>query len=176
MNIILIGMRGSGKTTIGKALAKILDFGFIETDELIVAKSEFSTITDIVKEKNWSFFRNLESQIMQDPDITARDDVVIATGGGVVTDGKNIENLKNAKSVFIWLKCSINEIIKRIGNDTSRPLITNSDSFIDDLRKVYKAREQLYKKYADIIISSEEKAETVADNIIAKLKEKTYYD
>lgn len=162
-------MRGSGKSTIGTLVADKLKMPFIEIDDLIVAKAGM-TIAEIVKRTSWSNFRHLESEVIQD--MVGRDNLVMATGGGVVTSKRNIENLKKNKSFLIWLKCSIDIIIHRIGKDNSRPFITSAETFADDLRKVYEGRKDLYAKYADITISSEEDTETVANNIIAKLAER----
>lgn len=170
MNIILIGMRGSGKTTVGKLLAKKLNINFIETDELVVTDFGIS-ISEIVDKFGWSKFRESESKIMIDLALTRTNDV-IATGGGVVENEQNMDKLKNNNNIIIWLKCSIDTIINRIGNDNSRPLITNGGNFTDDLRKVYKVRESLYEKYADITVSSEDKPELIVAEIVSILKVK----
>lgn len=172
MNIILIGMRGSGKTTVGGLLARKLNFNCVETDNLIISKSGFSKIADIVAQKGWKYFRDLESQILQSPEIAQSNDAVVATGGGVVTDDKNMQNLKKGKNIFVWLKCPIDKIIARIGRDGSRPFLTDEKKFADDLRKVYKHRESLYAKYADIAVSSDNDAQETANNIIDALKER----
>lgn len=163
-------MRGSGKTAIGKLLARKLNKNFVETDQLIVTDLG-KPISDIVKEFGWNKFRNTESKIMQDLALTRTNDV-IATGGGVVENAQNFNKFKSNDNLIIWLKCSIESIIKRIGTDNTRPKITNADTFEEDLRKVYRGRESLYQKYADTIISSEENVTTVVNNIFIKLKER----
>lgn len=174
MNFVLIGMRGSGKTTIGKRLAAKLKRNFVETDEL-VEMQEGLQIREIVKKFGWSKFRESESKIMIDLALRRTNDV-IATGGGIVENQQNIARFKSNNDIIIWLNCSIDKIIERIGNDKLRPFITNENSFERDLRKVYKGREPLYKKFADIIISSNEDVKTVVNNIIAKLEENNSYD
>lgn len=170
MNIILIGMRGSGKSIIGRLLAQKLDKNFIETDKLIEIQ-EGLLIRKIVKKFGWDKFREFESKIMQDLAENRTNDV-IATGGGAVENEKNITAFKNNNDVVVLLSCSIETIIRRIGKDTERPLLTVSNNFSQDLRKIYKRRRNLYAKYADIIVSSEESANKATNNIIFILKER----
>lgn len=163
-------MRGSGKSTIGKLLAKRLGKTFVETDELVVTDIGMP-IREIVNKFGWNKFRESESKIMIDLALTGTNDVIV-TGGGVVENKQNIAKFNSNNDVIIWLRCLVDTIIKRIGSDKSRPMIANSDNFKDDLRKVYKTRKSLYRKYADIIISSDEDAAIVVNKIIDKLKER----
>lgn len=170
MNIILIGMRGSGKTAVGKFLSKKTGFELVECDNLL-EKSAGATIPEYIAQNGWAKFRDLESKIIAD--VSKRDNTILSTGGGVVENEINIAKFKsNNNDVIIWLKCSIDKIIERIGNDKSRPFLLNLTNFADDLRNVYKTRKKLYKKYADITVLSEENVQTITKNIIGKLKRK----
>lgn len=164
-------MRGSGKSTIGPFLAKKLKRQFLEVDDLICAKAN-KKVSEIIKNDGWSKFRAYESSIISDISHTL-DNAVIATGGGVISNKDNIINLKNNGGILILLTCSIETIIKRIGNDTNRPLLTNANTFEEDLKIVFIERKSLYKSFADVIISSDgnNPSETV-ENIIRALKQR----
>lgn len=165
-------MRGSGKNTIGKLLADKLEKNYIDMDQLLVLQEKMP-IKDFVNKSGWNKFREIESNLMKDLAKTKTNEV-IATGGGVVENGQNIIQFKNKKDVIVWLKCSIETIISRIGDKTNIPLLTDADDFEQDLRRVYKERLPLYEKFADVTVSSEDNPESVATNIISKLKEKGY--
>src|SRR5258708_33419605 len=98
MNIILIGMRGSGKSTIAKKLAKKLDKQFYDMDTLLEKKVGM-TLPEFVATNSWEVFRNKESEIAKE--ISAVTNAVIATGGGVIVRQKNIDTLKK-NGVFIF--------------------------------------------------------------------------
>lgn len=165
MNIILIGMRGSGKSTVGKLLAQKLKKQFIEIDDLIVAKAGKS-IKDIVNDDGWGRLRQYESDIVAEiPNIV--NDAVIATGGGVVIREINIGNLKKNDGIIVLLDCSIDTIIRRIGEDKNRPLLTDARNMKEDLQCVLVSRKQLYKQYADLVITSDSKdAHQVTDELV----------
>ena len=107
MNIVLIGMRGSGKTTVGKILARKLGRELIEMDELIIQRAGLS-ITEIVARYGWSKFRDVEEEIVSD--VAGLNNIVNATGGGVVTKEKNIVQLKK-NGVLVWLKASVDTLV-----------------------------------------------------------------
>ena len=91
MNIVLIGYRCCGKTSAGKYIAEKLNRKFIDTDDLIKEKAE-SSIDDIVFRHGWQYFRELEKGVIKE--VSSNDNLVIATGGGVVTERENVDNLK----------------------------------------------------------------------------------
>lgn len=150
MNIVLIGMRGSGKTTVGELLAKKLNRDLIETDALIVAKAGMS-IAEIVEKHGWEHFRDLESEIAKEMAIV--DNALIATGGGVVVRWKNIERLKK-NGMLIYLKTDVDTLVSRIGNDPNRPALTKKKSLRDELTQVLQVRRSLYERAADKIIET----------------------
>src|SRR3990170_6340038 len=110
MNIVLIRMRGSGKTTIGKVLAERLSRSFIETDREIERQTGRS-ISDFVKTNGWTSFRDVEEQVVKD--IAYLDNLVIATGGGIVERSNNIKQFKD-KGILVWLVANLTTYVKRI--------------------------------------------------------------
>lgn len=146
MKLILIGFMGSGKTTVGNLLAKKLNLEVIEMDELII-KQEGKSINNIFSQDGEIKFRELETQIAKDLDI--KNNVVISTGGGVVTNKKNIDYLKkNGKIIF--LKTSFTEIEKRLKNVKDRPLFKDKKK----AKELFIFRQSLYEEYADLIVNT----------------------
>lgn len=165
MNIVLIGMRGAGKTTVAKLLSKMLQKEVLETDDL-VAKKTGMTIADIVKKNGWDYFRVIESEIIDD--VSEKNNIIISCGGGVVIQPKNIELLKQKGKVF-WLQVSTKTLLKRIGNDKNRPSLTGKPQKAD-MEETLKNRYDLYKNAADVIIDTEKLSKKeVAQKIIDSL-------
>ena len=150
-NIVLIGMRGSGKTTIAKLLAKKLSKQSVELDKLIAEKVGVS-IQTIVKTHGWNFFRNKESEIAKD--VSLKNNMVISTGGGVILKQENIDALKK-NGIFILLNASVETLLKRIGNYSKFPSLTNKKTPKEELILVLKQRKHLYQKAADAIINTD---------------------
>ena len=119
MNIVFIGMRGSGKTAVGKILAQRLSRELVELDELVAQKAGM-TIPEIVARQGWEKFRDIEEEVTAEA--TQRDNIIIATGGGVVTREPNITNLKE-NGMVVWLTAGIDTLLQRIGDDKNRPLL-----------------------------------------------------
>ncbi len=114
---------GTGKTTIGKRVAKSLGFKFVDTDSLIVKKAGKS-IPRIFKDSGEDVFRALETEILME--CRKKSDQVISTGGGIVTRTENLELLKSAGYV-IWLKASPEIIFERVSRNQNRPLLQTRD-------------------------------------------------
>lgn len=166
MNVVLIGYRGTGKSTVGKIVAARLGLKVLSTDAEIV-KSAGQTVPQIVEQQGWDFFRDLESKICQD--LAGKDGLVIDTGGGAVLRPQNVEVLKRTGKLF-WLTASVETIGKRIGSDTQRPSLTGTKSFIDEIQDVLRERTPKYHAAADHVIETEGKSVTqVADEILARL-------
>lgn len=158
-------MRGAGKTTIAKLLSKKLQKEVVETDDL-VAKKAGMTIANIVKNNGWDYFRNLESEVIQD--IAEKNNIIISCGGGVVVKPKNINTLKQNGKIF-WLQVSVATLLKRIGNDNNRPSLTGRPQK-EDMEIVLKERYEMYKKAADKIIDTEKLSKKeVAEKIIESI-------
>ena len=167
MNIVLIGMRGSGKTTVGKLLARRLGKQFIEMDELIVQRIGLD-IPEIVKRYGWEKFREVEEEVTRE--VAELDNVVNATGGGVVTREENVRELKK-KGKLVWLKANTDTLLRRIDNDEYRPSLTGR-SPREDLEAVLAERTPIYEQVADFIIETEgKKPEEVAEAIAKQYSE-----
>jgi shikimate kinase len=162
-NIVLIGMRGSGKTTIGAILAGRLHREFIPMDALIVYEAGM-TIPDIVDTHGWEHFRTIETQVARK--VAHLKGTINATGGGVVLSPENVEALRESGIVF-WLDVSIDNTLKRIGEDPNRPSLTGNASRRDDIAATYAERESLYRDAAHYRISTDEKTqEEIAAEIV----------
>jgi shikimate dehydrogenase len=163
MNIVLIGMRGSGKTAVGKALAQKLGRELIEMDELIVGKAGMA-IPEIVEKYGWARFRDLEEELTAE--VAKRDNIVHSAGGGVVTREQNIAKLKQ-NGILIWLTAGIDTLLQRIGEDAGRPPFVKGRTRREDMEITLAERLPLYQKAADITIDTENKTpEAVAEAIV----------
>ena len=148
MNIVLIGYRGTGKSTLGRLLAARLGRELVSTDAEIVKRAR-RTILEIVAQQGWDYFRDLESDICRE--LASRDQLVIDTGGGAILRAQNIEALKKEGIVF-WLRASVETIARRIGGDSHRPSLTGTKSFVDEIQDVLQERTPKYQAAADHII------------------------
>lgn len=147
-NIALIGFMGSGKTTIGRILAKHLEMKFIDLDKLIAAR-EKKTIPEIFEEKGEEYFRKLERDIAEEE--SKDNNVVISTGGGIIIDNENIKNLKKS-SFVVYLDCELDCIYERIKNSKTRPLILNNEDVYTRIKELYERRQMLYRISADFTV------------------------
>lgn len=152
-NIVLIGMRGGGKTTTAKLLAERLGKERIEMDDLIVARASMS-IPAIVQKFGWEHYRDLESQLAQE--ISHRDNLVISTGGGAILRADNVAALKR-HGVCVLLAPPIKVSVSRIGNDPNRPALTNLASQEEEMERIWSERKELYEAAADEIIDTSDK-------------------
>ncbi|MBI2085741.1 3-phosphoshikimate 1-carboxyvinyltransferase [Candidatus Daviesbacteria bacterium] len=151
INIVLIGMRGSGKTTIAKLLSQKLNRRCLELDNMVVKKVGLP-IPIIVEKHGWDFFRNKESEIAKK--VSLENNIVISTGGGIILRQENIYALKE-NGVFILLNASVETLAKRIEKYSQLPPLTDKKTPREELGFVLEQREALYKKAADIIIDTD---------------------
>jgi shikimate kinase len=171
MNIILIGYRGSGKSTVGSRLASQMRRRFVDTDDLIESKE--GQISDIVKSHGWDYFRAMEKKMIEE--ISKENDLVIALGGGAVLDPVNIVHLER-NGFIIWLKADREVLRKRLDQDprtfASRPPLTGKGA-LDELEEMMAFRNPFYDKAAKIQFdTSSMDVEAVVENILTVLKEK----
>ncbi len=145
-NIILIGMPGCGKSTVGVLLAKILGFSFIDSD-LLIQKSENKKLYEIINENGTEYFKQVENRI--NATINA-ENTVIATGGSVVYCEEAMEHLKSIGKV-VYIKVTPEQLKMRINNISTRGIVKRQGETILDL---YNERAPLYEKYADITVES----------------------
>lgn len=148
-NIVLVGFMGSGKTTVGKMLAELLGYKFIDTDE-IIEQSEGKSISDIFLEEGEQRFREIEARIAGG--ISGLEGHVISTGGGIVTNRENISNLKKA-GLLVWLKATPETILKRVGSENHRPLLNTEDP-LEKIKSLLAVREQFYAE-ADLSVDTD---------------------
>lgn len=153
MKIFLIGYRCTGKTTIGKMIARRLNFNFIDTDHLI-EKHLGLTILEIIEKQGWGKFRQIEKQILLDTKNNIN--TIISTGGGIIIDRDNQQFIKK-NGVCIWLYADIQTIIARLNYDNKtlslRPALTNKD-LVEETNEIVKKRIPLYKNTSHIKIDT----------------------
>lgn len=166
MNVVLIGYRGTGKSTVGKIVTARLGRTLVSTDAEIV-KRVGQSIPEIVVLHGWDYFRDLESQVCQE--LAGRDGLVIDTGGGVILRSQNVEMLKKTGILF-WLTASVDTITKRIGLDTQRPSLTGTKSFVDEIQDILCERTPKYKAAADHVIATDGRSIVqIANEILVRL-------
>lgn len=166
-NIVLIGMRGSGKTTVAKLLAQKLNKEYLELDDILVGKVGM-TIPEIVEKHGWDYFRDKESEIVQE--VSLYQDKVISTGGGIVIRPQNIEALKK-NGVLVLLKAQIETLLSRIGNDANRPFLTNKKTRREEIEELLKQRKKLYEQASNEIIDTDNLyAKEVMNKILLKME------
>ncbi|PIQ77224.1 3-phosphoshikimate 1-carboxyvinyltransferase [Candidatus Peregrinibacteria bacterium CG11_big_fil_rev_8_21_14_0_20_46_8] len=150
-NIILSGMRGCGKSTLAKALAKKMKREYIDLDT-VIEKRAGKTIAEIVAAKGWNYFRTLEAQAVTK--ISRKKNIIIAVGGGTVLFQKNVKQLKQHGKI-IYLNCSVSSIQKALAKNKHRPSVTK-ESVLEEAKALYAKRHPIYAKNADVIISGVE--------------------
>lgn len=146
-NIYIIGLPGAGKTTIGKALAKMTGLRLIDTDEMIEKTTDMS-INEIFNSFGEKYFRNIESEIFEN--IKSEENAVVSTGGGIILSENN-RNIIKERGVCLYLKRDVQTILKYIKCE-QRPLVRNRN----DLNKLFSEREGIYENTSDIKYSLKE--------------------
>ncbi|HYG75820.1 MAG TPA: shikimate kinase [Planctomycetota bacterium] len=159
MKLVLIGLRGTGKSTVGRLLAQQLGWPFFDTDTIVQERSGMS-IREIFEQKGEPHFRALEAGVVQD--CTKNDPAVIASGGGAVLNGNSVEAMK-AGGFVVHLTAEPAELYRRISLDNSshatRPqLVKEAQSGIDELKKLMLARAAIYARARDVEVSVENRS------------------
>ena len=149
LNVYLVGMMGSGKTTVGKLLAEKLDYRFLDTDILIETIAG-KTIKEIFAQEGEVKFRELETQVLAE--VCAYTRSVISTGGGIVLEAKNWSYLHYG--LIIWLDAPVELLVKRLAGDDTRPLLKETDLNLK-LTSLLEQRKSFYEE-ADLHIVIEE--------------------
>ena len=167
-SIALIGFMGTGKTTVGKALAEKLGKEFIEMDALIEEKAG-KAIPDIFRDDGEIGFRELEIEVAKE--VARRKNAVIACGGGVVLNKINIDRLIQ-EAIVVYLTAKPEIILKRTSVDaTNRPLLKTPDK-ISRIKELLRFRKPFYERAADIEIdTSSLDINAVVEQIVDKLKD-----
>ena len=168
--IILTGYRATGKSSIGKILADLLGFDFIDTDQAI-EKRQGETIAEMVGRGGWDLFRRKEEDMLLE--LASSKNKVIATGGGSVIHENAWAKLRE-EALAVLLTADIKTICQRLAADSEtddqRPALTEMGT-MDEIAMVLDERQPLYEKSSDLIINTEGKtSEEVAEFILAELK------
>lgn len=148
-NVTLIGMPGSGKSTIGVVLAKILRYQFLDSD-LLIQNEENRTLAEIIEQEGPERFKEIENRVNASIDVT---DTVISPGGSVIYCEEAMEHLKAIGKV-VYLKLSVESLSQRLGNLKGRGVLLKDGQSLQDL---YEERVPLYEKYADYVVDEEGK-------------------
>ncbi len=172
MNIVLIGYRCVGKSTVGSRLAACLQMGFVDTDDLI-EEHQGTHIGEIVKFHGWDYFRAIERKVISE--ISNYDDLIIAPGGGAVLEPDNVKALKR-NGFIIWLRADVQVLLQRMAKDrrtaTGRPSLTGKGG-LEELKEVLAQREGLYEKASEVQVdTSLLDVYGVVNNVISILQER----
>jgi len=144
MNLVLIGYRGTGKSTVAMRLADELGMKVVSLDQEIVRHAG-RPIPEVVAQHGWPHFRDIESEITQR--VSNLDGIIIDAGGGVILRPENVSNLRRSGMLF-WLRASVPVIVKRIEGGTERPALTAAKSFTEEVEDVLRERTPLYEAAA----------------------------
>ncbi len=164
VNLYLVGMMGSGKTTVGGLIATELGYGFVDTDA-IIAQVTKQSINQLFAEVGEAEFRQIESQVLAQ--VCAYTNLAIATGGGIVTQQKNWSYLHYG--LIVWLDVSVEVLYERLKADTTRPLLQTTD-LLGKLQNIFQQRQPLYSQ-ADlhIRVSEQETESQIASRVMEQI-------
>lgn len=160
-NIVLVGFMGTGKTAVGKEIARALGMQFVNTDDIIEKKAGMP-INDIFARKGEFCFRQIERDVMME--VSSNVDSVIDTGGGAVINELNVKDLK-MEGILFCLNAAAGEIFKRAGNEAHRPLLNVSDP-LDRINYLLKKRAPYYKRADYQIDTNGRSIKEIAEEII----------
>ncbi|WP_447964224.1 shikimate kinase [Nitrospira sp. Ecomares 2.1] len=166
MNIVLIGYRGTGKSTVATILGQRLGRTVTSTDEEIVKEAKQS-IPQLIEQFGWDHFRNLETGVCQK--LTGQENLVIDTGGGLILKEENVRMLKENGKIF-WLTAEVSTIASRISGDTQRPSLSGTKSFVEEIEEILEIRTPHYQAAADHVIQTDQiSPEHIADAILSHI-------
>ncbi len=164
-NIVLTGFMGTGKTAVGRYLAKRLGFAYLDIDREIERVSQ-KTITEIFKTQGEEAFRDLESEVIGAASLLSN--TVISTGGGAVIRQDNVSKLRE-KGIIVCLDASAETVFERVKNNKDRPLL-NTDDPLQRIRELMAERKVYYQR-ADFIVNTEGLSPAqVVDNILKLIR------
>jgi len=165
-NVVLVGFMGSGKSSVGRLLARALRGRFVDTDKLVVERTGMP-ITDIFARHGESWFRNAETQALRS--LIGGSRLVVATGGGVAAIPENVPVLKELGFV-VWLTASEEVIWSRVSRNKNRPLL-HTENPRQTVRELLEKRNPLYEAAADLKIDTTELTHAeVAERIWASMR------
>jgi shikimate kinase len=152
MNVVLIGYRGSGKSTVAKLLAAALEMPRVCLDDEIVQRAG-KRIAEIVSAHGWEHFRDLESEVVRS--FAEKDGWIIDAGGGVILRQENVGKLRK-NGTLIWLTAPPSVLSGRIHGDSERPALTQGKTFLEEVEEVLEERLPLYRAAAHRTIDTAE--------------------
>ena len=164
MNILLIGFMGSGKSTIGRKLAKLLEYSFVDTDS-VIEEDQGCSVAEIFKYGGEECFRKMETRLLQK--LKNVENSVIATGGGIVLREQN-QRLLQEIGKRVYLNVPQEELQQRLKNDRNRPLLKEKDPETV-VQKMMKERVLLYEQAEYIVDAGQRSPQKIASEIINKL-------
>lgn len=154
---------GSGKSTVAKALGRILDFAVVEMDDLVYEKTKTKDMQEVFVKGGEMLLRETEIAIAKE--YSSVDNVVVSTGGGVVLNKIILDYLRQQEGVVVFLRANFATLSLRLKGDSSRPLFQNRSQALS----LYQDRQPLYVKYADKIIDVDGKSVTAIVQEISRL-------
>ena len=160
LKICIIGMPGSGKSTIGRILSKKLNYKFFDTDEDIEDKTK-KKINDIFTHEGEDHFRELETRVLSK--LIKINKIVISTGGGIILKNKNILN----KCFNIYLQCDEDVLIERASRNKDRPLLLTDIK--KNMKNLFNERKDIYNNLADLKINTKSDIQKTITEILNKL-------
>ena len=163
MNIVLIGMPGSGKSTIGVVLAKHLGYTFIDSD-IVIQEKHKKLLCELIDEFGEKGFLKIENDVNKSLDV---DRTVIATGGSAVYSEESMMHLKKS-SIFVYLKVNNSELDNRVTDLKERGVVTNGK---ETMQEIFEDRTRLYQRYADVTIDEDEFSAISVPKIVEEIEE-----
>jgi shikimate kinase len=160
-HVVLVGMMGSGKTTVGRRVAAVLGRPFADSDEIIEARTG-RTVAEIFAAEGEPAFRTIETEVLGEC-LDASEPTVIAAAGGVVLEAENRRRLGGAGTV-VWLKVPVGTLVDRVAGSTHRPLLDEDPEGV--LAELSEAREALYLAVADLTLDASQPLDDVVGCII----------
>ena len=148
--IVLVGLMGSGKTTVGRRLATRLGARFVDTDDVVVARAGKS-VRDIFTQDGEAVFRELESKALEDS-LCGEGDVVVAAAGGCVLSQANRDTIKNSATLTMWLDAELSALAQRVSGGSHRPLLDGGAE--EKLLVLERERRELYQSVCDVRIDT----------------------
>jgi len=161
-NIFLIGMMGSGKSQPGPVLAKMINYAFVDTDD-VIEKASKQSITSIFEKDGEKVFRDVEKKVLKE--ISQHHSLVIATGGGLVTLPENWGILH--QGIVIWLDLDLKRSIKRLESDKKQRPLLIGDDLAETFRQIYESRKPMYLE-SDLRIEVEDQSPYEVATMIAE--------
>lgn len=164
---MLVGMMGSGKSTVGRLLARRLRRPFLDTDALVEQRSG-CTVRELIVERGEPAFRDLESEVLADA-LASETPAVVAAAGGVVLRADNRAVLRDRAGKVVWLAAPLDVLAGRIRSGKHRPLLDTDPE--GTLERLEREREPLYREVADVMVLSDGRpADQIAEQIVTVLR------